>query len=587
LPAPRMVIALAAFSTVSAIAGAMELLVWPMGNPYVPLALLEHTPFTSFLIPGLLLGVVVGGTSLACAIFAWRRSIAAVDATILAGGTLTVWIVAEAALMRGVHALHGLYGGLGLALLALGVHAAWRSRARRHRWLLLVTLAEAIAFLVPTCAGVLTANAGIGGVAQAALLIAAGLVEGLVLGAGQACAFPLPVRRTRYALLTAVGAGIVWSSVMLLIGVVGGETVPVAIRIVAGVATVLVGLAAIGSSQWFELRHHAERAHRWIPWTAVAWAAAMPFSFAPGPLVDESTPLSSHVVLWGCGGLLMAYVMALITWQGVRRLSGPSALWGRFSHYVATLGLSTIAPPETPVTDEDIAQLPESTKRYLRFMRVLGRPRDHSFRLSFVGRFKVSHDAPWRRCETWQYNTGPCVTRTFLMRMRFGGLPVIGRDTYRDGHGHMLAKLLDRLTVADGQGREFDLGELSTYLNDLVLLAPSMLLTPAVSFAAVDPRSFDVTLSDQGLTVRARVFIDECGAPVDFETTDRYCEDPKDKRRMLRARWTTPIDGFQEIDGRKLPARGRAIWHLPSGDLPYADFEIVPRSVAFNVGPGE
>jgi hypothetical protein len=131
------------------------------------------------------------------------------------------------------------------------------------------------------------------------------------------------------------------------------------------------------------------------------------------------------------------------------------------------------------------------------------------------------------------------------------------------------------------------LGELSTYLNDLVLLAPSMLLTPAVSFAAVDPRSFDVTLSDQGLTVRARVFIDECGAPVDFETTDRYCEDPKDKRRMLRARWTTPIDGFQEIDGRKLPARGRAIWHLPSGDLPYADFEIVPRSVAFNVGPGE
>jgi hypothetical protein len=50
--------------------------------------------------------------------------------------------------------------------------------------------------------------------------------------------------------------------------------------------------------------------------------------------------------------------------------------------------------------------------------------------------------------------------------------------------------------VNNGRGPEFDIGELVTYLNDLALLAPSMLLAPAVSWGPVDPRSFDLSLTD-------------------------------------------------------------------------------------------
>jgi hypothetical protein len=99
------------------------------------------------------------------------------------------------------------------------------------------------------------------------------------------------------------------------------EAAPSCGRILAGAATAALGLAAIGSAQWLELRRHAGPARRWILWTALAWAVGLPFSFAPAPFVDESTPLASHLVLWGCGGLLMAYAMALVTWQGVRRLN--------------------------------------------------------------------------------------------------------------------------------------------------------------------------------------------------------------------------------------------------------------------------
>lgn len=320
-PRPWFIIGLTLVSALSAVGGGIELLLWPTGNAYLALELLEPTVFESFFVPGLVLAIVVGGTSLVAAVLALARSRATYDATILAGGTLTLWIAAEMALLRQPHWLHAIYGGIGLALWGLGIRGAWRGGLARHRWVVIVTLAEALGFLAPTLAALLAHRAGASESILAMSVVAAGFVEGLVLGAGQALAFPLPLRRLRYALLTSIGAGLVWASVMTTMAL-GSDSVqlPTAIIIAISGLTAMIGLVAIGGTQWLELRHHCARAHRWIAWTALAWVVALPMSFLPGPLVDESTPLGSHLVLWGCGGLLMAHVMALITWQGVRRL---------------------------------------------------------------------------------------------------------------------------------------------------------------------------------------------------------------------------------------------------------------------------
>jgi hypothetical protein len=308
-------------SAVSAIAGGGELIIWPRGNAYLPpLQLLEHTPFESFLVPGLLLACVVGGTSLACATLAWRRSRAAIDALILAGGALLVWIIAELAMIRAFHWLHAAYGALGFALLGLGVRAAWRSPVPRHRWLIGVTAAEASGFLIPMSAGILGAKAGLGVLPQLMVLLAGGLAEGIALGAGQAWAFPFLVRRLSYVLLTALGTGVAWLSIMSTIPLVASPDVPFVLAAGAWFLAASFGIIAIGSAQWIELRHRSRRARRWIAWSSLGWAAALPLSFTPAPFVDASTPIASQLALWGCAGLLMAYMMALITWQGVRRL---------------------------------------------------------------------------------------------------------------------------------------------------------------------------------------------------------------------------------------------------------------------------
>lgn len=267
-------------------------------------------------------------------------------------------------------------------------------------------------------------------------------------------------------------------------------------------------------------------------------------------------------------------------------------LRNKFMRELATLGLPQGPAPGldlAPVSDADLEPLPEAARRYLGYMRVLGRPRDWAFRLGFWGRFRRSRREPWMQTEAWTYDTRPKVARLFHMQLRFFGvLPVVGRDTYVDGHGRMLIRVLDGLTVGDGRGEAFDVGELSTYLNDGVLIAPSMLLSPDVTWSEVDAHSFDVSLTDHGRTAKARVFIDERGAPLDFETSDRFYADPKNANKTTRCRWTTPVEGWQEVGDRKLPTRGKAIWH-PSGeeDLVYAELDFLPDTLAFNVAPGQ
>ena len=93
--------------------------------------------------------------------------------------------------------------------------------------------------------------------------------------------------------------------------------------------------------------------------------------------------------------------------------------------------------------------------------------------------------------------------RAFLSRVAAAGLPASPRSTEplteADPDGlppeairylrAMLGKAVGLVAVADGSGPEFDLGELTTWLDDAVLLAPGMLLDARTSWAAAGERS--------------------------------------------------------------------------------------------------
>jgi hypothetical protein len=263
-------------------------------------------------------------------------------------------------------------------------------------------------------------------------------------------------------------------------------------------------------------------------------------------------------------------------------------MWTKLWREIASRRLIVGAPVEL-ATRAELDVLPPAARAYMNFYGVVpSQPKHWSFCMRWRGRFRMAPDRPWMPIDAVQYDMRAPVARVFHMKARMKHvLPLLARDTYIDGRGRMLGKIADLVTVVDGSGPEFDQGELVTWLNDCVLFAPSMLLGPRTRWSQATARSFDIAFSDHTSVVTARVFVDDRGAPIDFETNDRFLSDLDDpKQRLVRARWSTPVEAWQRTPRGLFPTRGRAIWHLASGDFPYAEFELLPTSLAFDLAPG-
>lgn len=80
-------------------------------------ALVDHlsrTPFSSAVVPGLILGLVVGGTQLAAAIALALRARAALVLASVAGFGLLIWIFTEVAMLLVYSPLQAFYFGVGI-----------------------------------------------------------------------------------------------------------------------------------------------------------------------------------------------------------------------------------------------------------------------------------------------------------------------------------------------------------------------------------------------------------------------------------------------------------------------------------------
>jgi hypothetical protein len=203
--------------------------------------------------------------------------------------------------------------------------APLRGRPLFRSWLGVVTAAELAGFAVPAVAGALTADRP--AVVMLPALLAAGAVEGALLGGGQALvlrrALPgLPVRR--WVGLTAAAAVLAY-----LLGLAPSMSAdvwsgwPPALAIALAVPLGVALLLSIGTAQWIVLRRLVPRAGRWIIATAVGWLSGLAvFMAVTMPLWQPGQPIAVTVAIGLAGGALMAATMAGITgWALLRLLS--------------------------------------------------------------------------------------------------------------------------------------------------------------------------------------------------------------------------------------------------------------------------
>ncbi|HEV7566704.1 MAG TPA: hypothetical protein VGO31_12175 [Microbacteriaceae bacterium] len=119
----RILVFLLAFGALSAIGGAVALLL--TNGLGMPLAMLDGSPFSSFVIPALFLLVIVGGTQSLGLTLLLRRDSSALLWSSVAGFGMTIWIMVETVAIQGFSALQAVYFTLGILQLALVIGVLW------------------------------------------------------------------------------------------------------------------------------------------------------------------------------------------------------------------------------------------------------------------------------------------------------------------------------------------------------------------------------------------------------------------------------------------------------------------------------
>lgn len=148
---------------------------------------------------------------------------------------------------------------------------------------------------------------------------------------------------------------------------------------------------------------------------------------------------------------------------------------------------------------------------------------------------------------------------------RLGPLPV-GRARDMCARGPRVDAGQGGLAVAGGRRqRRADRPGRDDALPERDDLVPAAFLADNVSFEPVDDSSARVTLTDHGRTATATLFFDKDGLLTDFVAKRYRTADASSPETR-----STPITGYGEFEGLRLPVRGGAAWKLPSGDLEYS-----------------
>ncbi len=233
---------------------------------------------------------------------------------------------------------------------------------------------------------------------------------------------------------------------------------------------------------------------------------------------------------------------------------------------------------EKPITEQDIAHLPEPVRRYIRRSGTLGKPAVSSVHVTFDTVLYSDPGSSGMAGPSHQIDVVDPPRRLFFMETRMYGLPVAVLHDYDGDKATMRVRLARLFDVVNLSGPQLSKAETVTVLNDLAAFAPSALIGPKFKLTAIDDAHADVVYTNGAYTVGARLTFNSEGDLIDFTSEDRGELQKDDTLKLVP--WITPLSDFQVHDGRRVPGTGEAIYHRKSGLFTYGKFKLT--HVTFN-----
>jgi hypothetical protein len=513
----RTLLGLHIFHVLSAVGGGVALIV---GALPVPLSVLRHTPFDSFVVPGIFLAAVIGGSAAIGTAAMLARSRQAPVVSAAAGAVMVGWILGETALVQGFSWLQALYLLTGSIVLLASI-SWWRATGR-------VSEPGSVASGTRQGGGfrLKTAPRWLGVV----VVVAHGLIH--LLGAAK---------------------GLGWAEVSAL-----KDAISPAMGLVWLAATLLVVAAGILL---------AARAPWW--WMVGAVSLVVSQVAIVTSWNDAKAGTAANVVLLVAAGYAFAS-------------QGPTSFRAEYRRATEASLSRSVPDVSAVVTEADLARLPAPVAEYVRRSGAVGQPRVSSFRASFHGRIRSDEDGPWMTFRGEQASTyGHELSRVFAMDAAMYGLPVDVLHVFIGTAATMRVKLCSVVPIVNAAGPEMDRGETVTLFNDLCVLAPAALVDAPVAWQALDDTHARGTFTRGAHTVSANLTFDGEGDLIDFVSDDRL-QTSRDGSTFTTRRWSTPVGDYRTIDGRRVATRGECRWHPSEPQSPYTYLEFNLDHITYN-----
>jgi hypothetical protein len=237
--------------------------------------------------------------------------------------------------------------------------------------------------------------------------------------------------------------------------------------------------------------------------------------------------------------------------------------------------------PVLPISEADLARLPDPVRRYLQVSGAAGQQRTRNFQARFSGRIRSSPRSRWMPFTADQVEAFDEPVRLFYMDATMLGIPVQVLHVYRGTTATMRVRAAGLVTLVDARGPELDRAETVTLLNDMCVMAPGSLVDPRIRWQELDGRSARATFTNGAHTVTADLFFDAAGELVDFASDDRSQASP-DGKTFERMRWTTPLREYRGFGPWRVSTRAETLWHPQAGPFAYGQFELV--DIAHDLG---
>jgi hypothetical protein len=189
-------------------------------------------------------------------------------------------------------------------------------RRVQAQWVGATVAGELLGFCAPALVAALVADAG--PAVTVLSLVAAGIVEGAVLGAAQAAVLRVAIPAispARWIGATSLGAAVAW-----LVGMMPStlhdqlsEWPPAGLALLGAVAATIL-LGSIGAAQWLVLRRHRPHCANWIWVTAAGWCLGLAaFMLVAMPLWHEGQSRAAIGAIGVLAAVVMAAVMGAVT----------------------------------------------------------------------------------------------------------------------------------------------------------------------------------------------------------------------------------------------------------------------------------